>query len=516
MIQKELKKYLKEEILPLYEKNDWGHQSWHIYEVIEKSLRLAKNYDVDENMVYTIAVFHDLACFIDREHHEKNSAKMLEEDQHLSAFFSKEQKKIMKEAIEDHRASNQEIPRSIYGKIIATADRYTSIDSILRSTQNYNLEFNREKDLDEMFDICKEYIETKYGPKGYSRINLPSQEYDNFLKEVVYYLNHPYEFKQKFYKIDKFLRKEHNLKPAPYKFDKRYYSVDEYLKKKYKEKVYKISLNAGFDCPNIKNGHGCIFCSNQSGDFAGKKEDDLVTQFYKIQTQMKQKWKNGKFIAYFQAGTNTYAPLTILKEKYEIVINLPDVIGLDIATRSDAISKETLDYLEEINQKTDLTIELGLQSIHKKTLKWINRGHTLQNLEQMVLELDKRNIKVVVHIINGLPYETKKEMIETVEYLNKLPIHGIKIHMLHIVKNTPLETIYKQNPFKVLTKEEYIDIVCNQLERLNPNIVIYRLTGDPKKEDLIAPDWLLKKFVILNDIEKELEKRNTWQGKLSK
>lgn len=298
--------------------------------------------------------------------------------------------------------------------------------------------------------------------------------------------------------------------------NKRYHTLNYFYKEKFGQKICKISLNGNFSCPNFKNGNGCIFCSHGSGDFAGNKSDDLVTQFLEIKNKMNQKWKNTKYIAYFQANTNTYAPLNELKEKYETVLKLPDVVGLSIATRSDAIEEECLDYLEELNKKTFLTVELGLQSMHDKTLKLIQRGHDLNNFETCVKELQKRNISVVVHIINGLPYETKEMMLETVKYLNQLHIDGIKIHMLHILKNTPLAAMYEKEKFHVLSKEEYINIVCDELELLNENIVIHRITGDPVKEDLISPHWLLKKFCVLNDIDKEMVKRNSYQGKKAK
>ncbi len=295
--------------------------------------------------------------------------------------------------------------------------------------------------------------------------------------------------------------------------NKRYHTLNYFYKQKFGQKVFKVSLNAGFLCPNYEKG-GCIFCSHQSGDFAGNPNDDLITQFKKIKAQMEHKWPNGLTIAYFQAGTNTFAPLPILKEKYESVLSLPNVIGLDIATRSDAITNETMDYLEELSKKTFLIVELGLQSIHAKTLRFINRGHTLENFTNCVKELKKRGIYTVVHIINGLPGETKEDMLETVKYLNELAIDGLKIHMLHILKDTPLATYYEKHPFHLLTKEEYIDIVCDELRLLNPKIVIHRITGDPKKEDLIAPTWLIKKFCVLNDIDKEMKKRNIYQGDL--
>ena len=232
--------------------------------------------------------------------------------------------------------------------------------------------------------------------------------------------------------------------------NKRYHTLNYFYKNKFGEKVFKISLNGNFSCPNFKNGNGCIFCSHGSGDFAGNKEDDLVTQFYNIKEMMEKKWPNGKYIGYFQANTNTYAPIDILKEKYETILNLPNVIGLSIATRSDAISDECLNYLEKLNKRTYLTIELGLQSIHDKTLKLINRGHDLKNFEDCVKKLQARNINIIVHIINGLPYETKEMMLETVKYLNRLKINGIKIHMLHVVKDTPLATMYEQEKFHCL------------------------------------------------------------------
>lgn len=297
--------------------------------------------------------------------------------------------------------------------------------------------------------------------------------------------------------------------------NKRYHTLNYHLKEKYGKKTFKVSLNANFSCPNKENGNtGCIFCSLLgSGDFAGNKDKDLVTQFNDIKDIMNKKWPNSYYIGYFQANTNTYAPLNILKDKYESILALPNVVGLDIATRSDAISKEVLDYLEELNKKTNLTIELGLQSMHEKTLKLINRGHDLNNFENMVKELQKRNIEVVVHIINGLPKETKEDMINTAKYLNKLKINGIKIHMLYIIKNTKLYDMYQKKHFHILTKEEYIDIVINQLEVLDEKIVIHRITGDPKKEDLLKPNWLIKKFCVLNDIDKEMVKRDTFQGR---
>ena len=298
--------------------------------------------------------------------------------------------------------------------------------------------------------------------------------------------------------------------------NKRYHTLDYYYKNRFNSKVSKISLNAGFTCPNIdgKVGiGGCIYCSKSgSGEFAGNIEDSLEKQFNDIKKVMLRKWPNSKFIGYFQAHTNTYAPVEELKKKYEIILKQDNVIGLNIATRPDSISDECLDYLEELNKKTYLTIELGLQTIKEETSKLINRCHSLECFENMVKKLRERNIDVVVHIINGLPNETKEDMLNTVKYLNKLDIQGIKIHMLCIIKDTPIEKLYTNNKFKLLSKDEYIDIVVEQLEHLRPEIVIHRLTADPKLSDLIEPKWITKKFTVLNDIDKELVRRNTYQG----
>ena len=292
--------------------------------------------------------------------------------------------------------------------------------------------------------------------------------------------------------------------------NKRYQTLNYFFRNKFKCKVFKVALNANFSCPNFKNGTGCIFCKHGSGN--NFEHLSLLEQFNLVKIPLDKKWPNAKYIAYFQANTNTYAPLNILKEKYEEVLKYPNVIGLDIATRSDCLSNEVLDYLSDLNKRTFLMVELGLQSCHDKTLKLINRGHDLQNFTNAFKELKKRNIFTVVHIINGLPNETKQMMRDTVKYLNNLGIDGIKIHMLYIVKDTKLAKMYQEKPFHILTKEEYIDIVCEELEYLNDNIVIMRITGDPSLDDLIEPLWLIKKVSVLNDIDKEMKKRDIYQG----
>lgn len=298
--------------------------------------------------------------------------------------------------------------------------------------------------------------------------------------------------------------------------NKRYHTLNYFYKNKFGIKVFKVSLNGGFSCPNLDGTvgfGGCIYCSKSgSGEFGGDKSKSLTEQFYEMKDVVNKKHIPCKYIGYFQARTNTYADIETLKNKYEEVLAIPDVIGLNIATRCDAISDECLEYLAELNKRTILTIELGLQTIHEETSKLINRCHTLEQFDLMVKKLRQMHINVVVHIINGLPYETEEMMLDTVRHLNKLDIQGIKIHMLHIIKDTGMANLYMKEKFHVLTKNEYIDIVIKQLEILDPKIVVNRITSDPDKDTLLEPTWLLEKCQLLNDIDKEMKKRNTYQG----
>ena len=298
--------------------------------------------------------------------------------------------------------------------------------------------------------------------------------------------------------------------------NKRYHTLNYFYKNKFGVKVFKVSLNGGFSCPNLdgKVGFGgCIYCSKSgSGEFGGDVQKTLTEQFYEMRDIVNKKHIPCKYIGYFQARTNTYADIEILKAKYEEVLSLPDVIGLNIATRCDAISDECLDYLTELNKRTFLTIELGLQTIHNSTSKLINRCHTLEQFDSMVHKLRKRHINVVVHIINGLPYETEEMMLDTIRHINTLDVQGIKFHMLHIINDTGMANLYLNKKFHVLTKEEYIDIVIKQLEILNPKIIVNRITSDPDKNTLLEPTWLVEKCQLLNDIDKEMKKRNTYQG----
>lgn len=287
--------------------------------------------------------------------------------------------------------------------------------------------------------------------------------------------------------------------------NKRYYTLDYYYKKLFNHKVAKLSLDGPFTCPNIdgKKGYGgCIYCTPSSN---AKSIEDQIKEQKKI---IDKKWPNSKYIVYLQSHSNTYGSIEKLKSIYEPLLKINNVIGLSIGTRVDCISNECLDYLEELSKRTFLTVELGLQTIHEKTSKLINRCHTLDEFEIMVKELKRRNINVVVHIIDGLPFETREMMIETIRYINKLHIDGIKIHMLFIDQNASIRNL----KFKMLSKDEYINIVCDQIEELDPDIVIHRLTGDGNRDTLIEPLWSLKKVSVLNDIDKCLAKRNTFQG----
>ena len=301
--------------------------------------------------------------------------------------------------------------------------------------------------------------------------------------------------------------------------NKRYYTLDYYYKNKYNCKISKISLNMGLSCPNkdgTKGTGGCVYCSKMgSGEYAGEINKPLKEQFESVKKIMLHKWPDSKFIAYFQANTNTYGPLDKLVKAWEEVLTYDNVVGINISTRPDSITNECYEELDKLNKKTDLVVELGLQTIHDKTSKLINRCHTLKEFDDAVDELNKREIKVLVHIINGLPGESKEDMLETVKYLSKKNIWGIKIHMLNVLKDTKLYEMYKEKPFHILTKEEYVDIVCDELELLREEIVINRLTADGKLEDLVEPKWIIKKVCVLNDIDKEMARRDSYQGKKS-
>ena len=308
-------------------------------------------------------------------------------------------------------------------------------------------------------------------------------------------------------------------KENPFEFsddNKRYQTYNYYLRKKFGQKVFKVPLNVDLGCPNrdgTKGTGGCIFCSAKlSGDFAGNPCDDIKTQFNDIKDKMHNKWQDGLYIPYFQAGSNTYAPVEMLRDMYFTALSFENVVGLSVATRGDCITEEIADLLGEISKKTYLTVELGLQSIYDKTAKLCNRCHTFDEFLGGFDMLKKRNINVCVHIINGLPFETKEMMINTAKTVGELGIHSIKIHLLHILKGTMLAQMYENDEFKAMTLEDYVDTVCEQLKVLPEEVIIQRVTGDGAKDDLIAPLWSLKKFCVMNEIDKKMARENLWQG----
>lgn len=297
--------------------------------------------------------------------------------------------------------------------------------------------------------------------------------------------------------------------------NKRYYTLNYFYRNKFNSKIAKISLDGNFTCPNIdgtKSIGGCIFCRAGSTSVRNEIKSDLETQFNEKLSTVSNKWKNIKYILYFQANTNTYDTVENLKKRFEPLLKKDDVVGISLGTRDDSITDEVYEYLDDLNKRTYLNIELGLQTINENTTKFINRASTLESFEKCVKKLRSLKIDVIVHIINGLPYETKKDMLNNISFLNKMDIQGIKIHNLFIEKNTKLSKIYEKEKFPTLSKEEYVEIVCDQLELLNDKIVVHRLTGDPDAEYLIEPKWVLKKFTVMNEIDKEMVRRNTIQG----
>ena len=299
--------------------------------------------------------------------------------------------------------------------------------------------------------------------------------------------------------------------------NKRYNMQSAYLKKCFGKKAVKISLNGGFTCPNIdgtKGAGGCIYCSAKgSGDFGGSPCRSIAEQFDEVRKKLVNKWGDDLlYIPYFQANTNTYAPLDKLKSLYGEALACENTVGLAVSTRPDCISGETADYLAELSRETYLTVELGLQTIHDGTAALINRCHTYSDFLRGYEMLEKRGINVCVHIINGLPSETREMMLATAEELGRLRPHAVKIHLLHIIRGTVLAEMFERGEFAEMSMEDYIDTVCDQLERLHPDTLIERLTGDGDRKTLIAPLWSKDKKSVLNGIDNEMRRRNTVQG----
>ncbi|MCI5736248.1 MAG: TIGR01212 family radical SAM protein [Eubacterium sp.] len=287
-----------------------------------------------------------------------------------------------------------------------------------------------------------------------------------------------------------------------------YLSFNKYLKDKFGQKVYKISLDGGFTCPN-RDGkidtRGCIFCSKGgSGDFAESREMSITSQIENGKKRVKKKIKDGKYIAYFQAFTNTYAPVETLRKKYEEAINHPDIVALSIATRPDCLGDKVLKLLDEMNKIKPVFVELGLQTIHPKSAKYIRRGYDLDVYDKAVKDLKKIGVNIVVHVILGLPNESGEDMLETVKYVCESGANGIKLQLLHVIDGTDLAKDYEKGLFKTLEFDEYVNLIVKCVEIIPKDIVIHRLTGDGAKKDLIAPLWSADKKRVLNAINKAL------------
>ena len=297
---------------------------------------------------------------------------------------------------------------------------------------------------------------------------------------------------------------------------KRFFSFDSYIKHTFGEKLYKVSLNAGCTCPNRDGtiGYGgCTFCSaGGSGDFAGSVQSSITEQIEEGINLVSKKAETTRYIAYFQAFTSTYGPIDALRAKFMEAIDHPKIAAISIGTRPDCLPDDILSLLEELHAKKPVFVELGLQTMHEATAEAFHRGYPLSIFEDAVHALSKRNIPVVVHLILGLPNETHADMLETISYINTLPIHGVKLSMLHVLKDTKMGQDYMEHPFKVFTLEEYVNILIDCLEHLREDFVVHRITGDGPKDLLIAPLWSTNKRLVLNTIAHEMKVRNTYQG----
>ena len=299
--------------------------------------------------------------------------------------------------------------------------------------------------------------------------------------------------------------------------NKRYHTYNYFLKQKFGAKVAKLSLDAGFSCPNIdgsKGYGGCTYCSGRgSGDFAADAALNLKEQLEQQKAVMEKKWPNSKYIAYFQAHTNTHAPLEILKERFESVLDCEGLVGISIATRADCLDAAKADYLAQLAEKTFVEVELGLQSVFDITGERINRCHSYAEFEQGFALLKERNIPVCVHLINGLPGENREMMLESAYRVGQLRPHSMKLHLLHVIEGTKLAEQWRKGEFSLLEREDYVNILCDQLELLPPEIVIQRITGDGDKRTLLGPLWSMDKKNVMNAIDMELARRDSWQGK---
>jgi len=308
----------------------------------------------------------------------------------------------------------------------------------------------------------------------------------------------------------------------PYKnsdSNKRYYTYDYYLRRTFGGKCAKIPLDGGFTCPNIDGRcgvGGCIYCSDRgSGDFAASAALSISEQFDVTRQKLGSKWSTDRCIAYFQAHSNTYAPIEVLRTKYEEALSKEGVVGLNVATRADCLEDDVVEYLSELSERTTLTVELGLQSSNDATAALINRGHTYEQFLLGYNKLKKANekINVCIHVIFGLPGEDRETMLKTVKDVSSLKPHQIKLHLLHVIKGTALGAMYESGEYTPMEREDYVETVCDAIELLHPDTVVGRLTGDGMAESLMAPLWSMKKVTVINDIDKTLFARNSYQGK---
>lgn len=298
--------------------------------------------------------------------------------------------------------------------------------------------------------------------------------------------------------------------------DKRYHSLNYELRKQFGKKMVKLSLDGGFTCPNrdgTLSSKGCIFCSERgSGDFAGDSSSAIQVQIKQQKELLQEKWPQAGHLAYLQNFTNTYAPVEELKSMYHEILAEPSIEGLAIATRADCLGEDCIDLLEELSGKHFIWVELGVQSIHKETREWMNRHEDLEQTFLMVKTLQDRGIRVVVHLILGLPGETRDQMLMSIRRIGDLHPWGIKLHLLHIIAKTPLDQWYQSHPFDMMERGTYVDLLANALALLPPQTTIHRLTGDAPRDRLVAPLWAVRKRLIFNDLDRVLKERDSWQG----
>lgn len=296
----------------------------------------------------------------------------------------------------------------------------------------------------------------------------------------------------------------------------RYFPFSQYVKQRFGERVHKVAVDAGFTCPNrdgVKGMGGCAYCNNEGFSFNSRVETRPIDdQLQAGIAFMKKRFRARKFMAYFQASSNTYAPLPRLKQVYDVVLPFEDIVAMSVGTRPDCISTAALNLLESYSDKREVWIEYGLQSTHNRTLERIQRGDTYERFLSVIEQSAQRNLKICVHVILGLPGETHQDMMDTADRLASLPYHSIKIHLFHVMKNTPLEGQYAQGIIKVFELSDYVDTCCDFVERLRPDISIQRLTADAPPEVLVAPQWCLQRKQVVEAIQNELERRGSSQG----